>query len=279
MRTYVYIPVCFIGLLIVCLMFAPVRLVTGDRNIYSVPPSQQPSMGIASDPAERTFAELCRDDPVAALAKSLYKYRSDVEGYTCTLIKRERINGKLRDREVIRCDFRESPFSVRMEWLEGRGRAAVMLYPAGDNVEQLAVVPANEVVRKITPFVTRRVNDPSVRDAARYAPNEFGLNCGTMRLHAAWQVAKEKGLLRTRYDGIVKIDELNGKPCHVLHRDCIVPEEEGLTEVTVYFDAESLLQAGVVLKAGDEPIATYYFRDLVLNPKLPDGRFSVERLK
>ncbi len=278
MRTYVYVPVCFLALLIICLMFAPVRLVTGDRNIYSVPPPDPVPIAPTSI-SERSFAELCREDPVGALAKSLQQYRTDVEAYTCTLIKRERIGGKLRDREVIHCDFRESPFTVRMEWLEGRGRAAIMLYPAGDKVDRLAVVPSNEIARKLAPYVTRRLTDSAVREAARYPVNEFGLNKGTLRLHAAWQAAKQKGTLQTRYDGVVAIGELNGRPCHVLHRICQVPEEEGLTEVTVYFDAETLLQTGVVLKAGDELIAKYYFRDLVINPKFGDGFFSLDRLK
>lgn len=278
MRTYVYLPICFIGLLVICLMFAPVRLVTGDRNIYS---TQTPAKIVAATPdeTERSFAELCRNDPVAALAKSLRKYRTDIEGYTCMLIKRERIGGKLRDREVIACDFRESPFSVRMEWKEGKGRAAIMLYPAGDNVEQLAVVPANETLRKITPYVTRKLTDSSVRDAARYTANEFGVNHGTLRLHTAWQTAKERGLLHTRYEGVRPIDELDGKQCHVLCRQCASPEEEGLTEVTVYFDSETLLQAGVVLKAGEDLIASYYFKDFVLNPTFGVERFSVQGLK
>lgn len=277
MRTYIYVPVCFAALLVVCLMFAPVRLVTGDRNIYSIPaPTQPNSVGATS---EWPFAELCRDDAVAALAKSLHKYHTEVDGYTCTFIKKERINGKLRDREVIRCEFRESPFSVRMEWLEGAGRAKIMLYPAGDRTDQLAVVPANEIARKILPVVKKDLSNGDVRSAARYPVNEFGLNNGTLRLHRVWEVAKEKGQLRTRYDGIQPVDELNGRHCHVLHRDCLSPEEEGLTEVTVFFDAETLLQAGVILKAGEDLIGYYYFRDLVLNPKFGDGHFSIERLK
>lgn len=277
MRTYVYIPGCFASLLIVCLMFAPVRLVTGDRKVYSISTPDQPTA--ISTASERPFAELCRDDAVAALAKSLHKYRTGVDGYTCTFIKRERINGKLRDREVIRCEFRESPFSVRMEWLEGAGRAKIMLYPAGDRTDQLAVVPSNELARKIVPVATKNLSNDEVRSAARYPVNEFGLSNGTLRLHRVWQAAKEKGQLRTRYDGIKPVDELNGRPSHVLHRDCLSPEEEGLTEVTVFFDAETLLQSGVILKAGDDLIGYYYFRDLTLNPKFGDGHFSIERLK
>jgi hypothetical protein len=275
MRTYLYLPVCFIALLVVCLMFAPARLVTGDRTVYPFP-AQAP---IVAPAEERPFAELCRDDPIGALARSLHRYRNEVEGYTCTLVKQERINGKLRNREVIQCDFRESPFAVKMRWMEGKGRALAMLYPAGDRTDQLAVVPANDLARAIAPVAIRSLGDSSVREAARYPVTEFGLNYGTLRMHTAWQVIKAKGALRTRYDGLQPIPELNGKICHVLHRFCPVPEEEGLTELTVYFDAETLLHAGSVLKAGDELIACYYFNDLALNPRYEAGHFSIERLK
>ena len=229
--------------------------------------------------AKRSFADLCRDDPIGALSQSLLSYRNDVEGYTCTFIKQERIDGKLHDREVIRCDFRESPFAVRMEWLEGKGRAAIMLYPAGDRADQLAVVPGNDLVRKAIPFVCRSVNDATVRAASRYPATEFGMNNGTVRLHSAWLAAKEKGMLKTRYDGIRPIPELDGQRCHVLHRQCVTPEEEGLTEVTVFFDETRLLQVGTVLKCGNDLLATYYFRDLVFNPKYEAGHFAVDRLK
>jgi hypothetical protein len=277
MRTYVYMPACFISLLVICLMFAPARLVTGDRPVYSVPAAIPQ---FTSPPAaERSFADLCRHDPIGALARSLHNYRRDVEGYTCTFIKQERIDGKLRNREVIRCDFRESPFAVRMEWIEGRDRAAIMLYPAGDRADQLAIVPANEIARKALSYVRRSVNDASVRAAARYPASEFGVNNGTIRLHSAWKAAHDKGMLKTQYDGIQPIAELNGQRCHVLRRDCVVPEEDGLTEVTVYFDEMTLQQVGAVLKAGDQLVATYYFRDLVFNPTFDAAQFSMDRLK
>jgi hypothetical protein len=275
MRTYLYFPVCLGALLVVCLMFAPARMVTGDRSVYPLP-AQTP---IVAPSAERSFADLCREDPVGALARSLQKYSSEVEGYTCTLIKQERIKGKLRNREVIRCDFRESPFAVKMDWIEGKGRAQTMLYPAGDRSDQIAVVPANELARRIAPVATRKLTDPSVREAARYGPDEFGLNKGILRMHTAWGAAKERGALRTRYDGVRPVAELDGKKCHVLYRDCVSPEEEGLTELTVFFDAETLLHVGSILNAGDDLIAYYYFKDLALNPKFEPGHFSVERLK
>ena len=276
MRTILYQFASFTLLLALCLMFAPVRLVTGDRTIHSS------DLDVTISPTtvvDRPFAELCRDDPMAALTVSLQRYRRDVEGYTCTFIKQERINDKLREREVIHCDFRESPFTVRMEWLEGVGRAKVMLYPAGDRDDQLYVVPSNKLARAAIPYARRNLSDASVRAASRYPPNEFGVANAVRRLIQDWQIAKDRGMLRTRYDGIHPIAELGNRPCHVLHRDCVVPEHDNMTAVTVYFDVETLLQAGAVLMTGEELLATYYFKDLVLNPKLDSALFTVERLK
>jgi hypothetical protein len=276
MRTYLYRPAAFLTLLVVCLMFAPARLVTGDRQVYPYPVAA-PAVLVPSP--EKSFADLCREDAVAAVARSLDRYRTDIDAYTCTLVKQERINGKLKDREVIRCEFRESPFAVRMEWREGQGRAAIMLYPAGDRADRLAVVPSNALARKVLPYVIRSLDERDVRAAARYPANEFGLYHGTARVHLAFKAAQERGLLYTRYEGLQPVPELGGKSCHVLHRDCAEPEEDGQTAITLYFDPDNLQQVGSVLQAGDQLLATYYFRDLVLNPPLPADHFVVERLR
>jgi outer membrane lipoprotein-sorting protein len=60
---------------------------------------------------------------------------------------------------------------------------------------------------------------------------------------------------------------------------CGTPEDDGLTRVTLMFDTETLLQTGSVLLSGDDLLATYYFRDVKLNPKFDADHFSPERLK
>jgi hypothetical protein len=76
-----------------------------------------------------------------------------------------------------------------------------------------------------------------------------------------------------------QVPELNGRPCHAIRRTCLAPEEDGLTQVTVYFDADSHLQVGAVLLAGDDLVGSYFFRDLRLNPKFDAGHFGADRLK
>lgn len=278
MRTY-YRPAVFLTFLLVCLMFAPARLVIGDREIHPTPARSPGDDSFVPPPNELSFAELCERDPVGALARSMHRYKQEVEGYTCIMAKQERIGGTLNKPEVIRCEVRESPFSVYLYWVEGRGRAHSLLYPAEGRNDRLAVVPGNEVVRKVMPFVTRSLDDKEVRAQSRYPITQSGMNSGTARAHASMLVAREQGTLKTRYDGVRPIPELGGKLCHVLHRDSEIPEEDGQTHLMLCFDVETLMQVGAVVHAGDELVATYFFRDLVLNPKYEPGQFSMERIK
>src|SRR5262245_28209277 len=279
MRTYCYLPICFLILLVVCLMFAPARRVTGDHEL-SGRPSALPSAHSTASP--RSFGDLCRDNPLEAIATSMRKYKSDVEGYTCKLAKRERIKGELHDSELIACDFREAPFAVLMHWLEGKSRAEALLYVAGENGDQLLLVPSSETLKAALrvmgkSYGKRPLTSDEVRGASRYPADQFGIYHGTERVYSAWRAAQERGTLQTRYDGVRPIPELNGRPCHVLHRTCATPEEDGLTRVTLMFDAENYLQTGVMITGGDDLIATYYFRDLKLNPKFDANHFAAER--
>jgi hypothetical protein len=82
---------------------------------------------------------LAGDDPVAFLKASLARYDHDVRGYRTTLVKRERVHGKLRDPEEIDVSFREKPFSVRIHWIKGATRAERTLFAHGQYGNQLLV--------------------------------------------------------------------------------------------------------------------------------------------
>src|SRR5262249_47035851 len=56
------------------------------------------------------MVELAKTDPVAFLTHVVERYDKEVKGYTCKLEKQERVKGKLRDVEVVKCYFREKPF-------------------------------------------------------------------------------------------------------------------------------------------------------------------------
>lgn len=281
MRTFLYTPGSFVVLLVVCLMFAPARRISGDREVVGGPATEPPPEEPAR--AVRSFADLCRDDPLEAIALSMRKYKADVEGYTCTLRLQERINGKLRPPETIECEFQESPFAVRMHWVGVATGAETMLYAAGENQDMLLVVPANPALKKGLQllgkhYARRKLDSPDARSSSRYLANEFGIYCGTARVYAAWSAARERGALRTEYLGLQPVAELGGRPCHVVRRTCLSPEEDGITQVTVQFDPDTLLQVGAVLMAGDDLVGRYHFAGVRLNPRWTADHFAADRL-
>jgi hypothetical protein len=282
MRTFVHASVTLV-LLVICLMFVPARRMTGDRDRElagrsSLDPPAAPKA------TTKSFAELCRDDPVEAVATSMWKYRSTVERYTCLVRRQERIDGKLRDPEAIECEFRESPFSVRMHWLGATEGAESLLYVAGSNHDNFLVVPANPTLKKAMrllgrDYAKRRLDSSDTKSASRYPPNEFGIYVGTERVYSAWKAAREHGALRTEYLGLQPVSALDGKPCHAIRRTCLTPEEDGLTHVTIQFDPDTCLQVGAVLMENNELIGRYHFANVRLNPPIGVDRFSPDTLK
>jgi hypothetical protein len=282
MRTYLYIPVCFVALLVICLMFAPVRRWTGDHELVGGPSVDPPAAKEAN--RNRSFADLCRDDPVEAIAMSMRKYRSEVEGYTCVLQIQERIDGKLRVPETVECEFRDSPFAVRMHWTAGASPAETIVYEAGANDGLFLIIPSSDTLKKTLKVLgrshaRRRLDSQDAKAASRYAPNEFGIYRATARTYDAWHAAKEHGALRTEFLGLQPNSVLNGKPYLGIRRTCSTPEEDGLTQVTIYFDPETLLQVGAELMVGNDLLGRYYFTDVKLNPSLDKDHFSADRLK
>jgi hypothetical protein len=230
-------------------------------------------------PRDRSMERLAQTDPIAFLENCVRRYDREVKGYRCTLIKQERRDNKLYPREEVVCDFREKPFSVRMDWRKGAGEAARILYVQGENDGRVLIVGSGW--RSLAGIITRDPTGRDVRDSTRYPPTEFGMYFGTKRTLAAWQAAKKRGDLQVVYAGETKLAEAGDRPCWVLKRVGLLrPEDDGIVETTNYFDKDTWLQIGTVLR-GEEGklIGEYYFRDVVLNPTFDENTFTREGLR
>jgi len=227
-------------------------------------------------PATAELELLARTDPVAFLRACLLRYRKEVRGYQCTLLKMERLNGKVGPVETIGVTFREEPFSVLLAWRSSpAGMADRALYVAGEN-------GGKALARgKILHLVHHR--DPYSADAmsaSRIALPEFGMAKGTERTLAAWEHAAARGSLKVNSLGVRPVAEAGGVPCYVLRRTCDPPEEDGVVTIDMSFDVAHWLQVGNALTAGgNQPIAAYYFRDIVLNPEFAAGQFDARAMK
>jgi hypothetical protein len=262
-------------LLPLCCVLAPEGLPRADD---SGRPAPAKLAKVADDgkalPDQSAMEKLARTDPLAFLENCLKRYDREVKGYTATLQKQERVRGKLQRTEVIAVAFREKPFSVLMDWKKGERRAKKTLYVEGENDNQLLVLPAG--LAGLVGVVSRDPRGEAVRDAARYPPTEFGSKIGMQKTLAAWQSASKRGDLKVRFLGERKVKEAGDRTCWGLERTGYPkPEDDGITYSKFYFDKETWLQVGSVLKGeGGKLIGEYFFRDIRLNPKFDPETFT-----
>jgi hypothetical protein len=229
--------------------------------------------------------KLFHSDPVAFITACVDRYDREVRGYRVTLAKRERVRwkGKVhplyppagKPPEVVRCCFREKPFSVLMDWKQGARKAQKTLWVKGENDNKLLVRPASWR----TLFVSLTSRDPledEARETSRYPITEFGIQVGMRRTQDAWKRAKKRGDLKLLWGGEKRLPELNNRPCWEIKRvDYTKPEDDGIVGATIYFDPETWLQVGSILVGeNDQLIATYFFTDLELNPDFPASTFT-----
>jgi hypothetical protein len=256
--------------------------------VPDVPPSGRPAaapIAVVKDdgtalPNEARLERLARTDPVAFLEACLRRYDREVKGYRATLQKRERLAGKVQDLEVIDVAFREKPFSVLFDWREGAGRAQRTLYVQGQNEGKLLVRPSRPLAFRLVGVVARDPEGPDARAAGRYPLPGFGIKIGIQRILAAWQAARAKGELHVEYLGQRRVPEAGNRLCYVFRRcPYAKPEEDGITDLTMFVDVESWLQVGTILKGDDGLIGEYYFRDVRLNPDFPAKTFTRQALE
>ena len=160
-----------------------------------------------------------------------------------------------------------------MYWLDGDVKGQKAVYVAGENNGKLLARGAGLAGFMI---FTKDVDDAQAKRNGRYTIDQFGIYLGTKRTVASMRKAQERGTLHLTYQGIFEVPQLGNRACYKLVRSPYnPPEEEGVNELTLYFDRENWLQVGSVLKdSKGQLIAEYYFRDLKLNPEFKKDRFT-----
>jgi hypothetical protein len=231
-------------------------------------------------PDAATMEQMAAKDPVAFLENCIHRYHKDVhEGYRLKFHKKERITGKLNEAEEIDVCFREKPHSVLFHWTEGARKAAACLYVEGENGDKLLVRPTG--LGRLAGVVKRDPEGDEAKKSGRYSLKQFGLKNATLRALASWKAAKEEDALHVEFLGEQKLKEAGDRVCWVLKRSKYKkPERDGVTETTLYFDKESWLQVGSVVRDADgKLVGEYYFYDIELNPKFDEDTFTRDAVK
>jgi hypothetical protein len=237
-------------------------------------------LDLASDDAARSsdskMAQLAKGDPIAFLTECLGRYDREVKGFRAVMQKQERIGGRLQPKEIINACFKQKPHSVLLVWIEGARRAERALYVDGENNGKMLARPNGLIARKVAGDVVERdVDGPDARQSGRYPLSEYGIKKGTERTLAAWSAARDQQALHVEFLGEQRVKEAGDRLCYKLRRRYARPENDGVTELTIYVDKENLLQVGSVLKGpGGKLVGEYFFRDIELNPAFSDGQFE-----
>ena len=93
--------------------------------------------------------------------------------YTATFYKRERVNGRLLDAQVMKLKMRHAPFSVYMKWLVG-DKGQELLYVKGQHNGKM-LVKLDGVKGRLIPTVRLDPNGATAMKESRHPITEIGL--------------------------------------------------------------------------------------------------------
>jgi len=222
-------------------------------------------------------------DVLGFFAACLKRYDEKVKGYTLNFWKKECIDGKEQPLEILDVCYRDQPLSVYFHWQQGARLATKALYVEGENQNadgksQILALPSLTLLG----VQKRNPDSADARKSGRYTMNKFGLKQAMERVVEAWRAAEADQALYVEYLGLYKVMDAGGRICHAIRRHKFArPEgEDGVTEVFIFVDQETLLQVGsLVLGEGGKVLGEYYFRNIRLNPEFDPGQFTPAALK
>ncbi len=258
----------------------------------ALPPGAEP---IASPPAEGVItAKKIPADEVAPLPdhpltpaldyarKLLAQMDNNIRGYTCTLVRRERIDGRLGEYEYIAAKIRpqqgDTPLGAYLKYLgDGKFAGREILYVAGER-------DGNMLVRKGGPrFSYITANIPPASDAAmrsnRYPVTQIGvrqlavrlIQQGVRELH--YQECTVEYFDNAKVNGRsclhIRVEHPQKRPHFTFHRADIYIDKQMKVPVryTAYLWPE---------KPGEEPplLEEYNYLNIRMNPGLSESDFS-----
>jgi hypothetical protein len=219
------------------------------------------------------------DEPLRLMAAARQTYQN-VQDYTCTLIKRERLRGQLQADQVVTMRVRTQPFSVYLHWDEPRSMAGQeACYVTGKNNGMMRV-HSTGLVGAIGGWVTLDPRDPRVMEHSRHSITEAGIGNLIERYGARWEEERKLNVTDVRVANFV----YNNRPCRRV--ELVHPPGGQFTyyRSILYFDNETHLpvrvenydwpRAGRGNAADGELVEVYSYINMRANVGLRDDAFD-----
>lgn len=144
-------------------------------------------------PAAASADQLSFDQPLRWMYEAKTNYTA-VKDYSCTLISKERVNGKLGDQQVMSMKVRTQPFSVYLRWMSPeQDKGQEVVYVQGKNNNKMRVKSRRT---GILGFMSIDVNDPKVTQNSRHTIVEAGIGNMIEQTIKAWEMDRNSGKAR-----------------------------------------------------------------------------------
>jgi hypothetical protein len=211
--------------------------------------------------------------------EGLEKMDKTVVDYTATVVKRERINGKLGEYEYMFTKVRHKPFSVYLYFLGPENiRGREVIYVAGKNEGKL-VAHEGSGLKKLAPRVYLAPDGPVAMRGQRYPITEMGIRTLTQRLIEVGEHDKQFEECEVKFFKGAKVQDRTCTCLQVVHP---TPRKQFRFHLArIYIDDE--LQLPIRYESFDWPrdrggapvlLEEYTYMKLKLNVGLTDADFD-----
>ena len=220
--------------------------------------------------------------PALRWAKQGLAPLQNVKDYSATLIKRERIGGKLNEHEYLFVKVRHQPFSVYIYFLApAKLKGQEVIYVEGQNNGNMWAHPAPGMQEKLIGTVSLKPDGAIAMNGQRYPLTELGLLNLVRRLVEVAEQDINYGECDVKFYPGAK---LNGRTCTCIQVVHPVPRRNFLFHLArIFVDDE--LNVPIRYEAYDWPkeangqpelMEEYTYVNLKMNPGFADVDFSIK---
>ena len=230
------------------------------------------SFADGASPEAAEIVRLAKTDHIALLEYCLANYEGHYRDYTCTLIKQERIGGRVGQEQEIACQFLESPYSVSMRWTpQTAGIGDRVLYVEGKYNDMMLVHPTGMLSKLVGSTVMRKPDSPQAMQSTLRPVNQFGFRKSLQSLLKVYRQARDGGDLKESFGGFA---EVAGRRAVVLVRYLPPKDDYPAWKTLIFIDLESLVPVAVEGYDWDKDLSSrYIFKDVRFNVGLTGDDF------
>jgi len=187
---------------------------------------------------QERLVKLAKTDQVALLEFCLDHVRREIHDYNCTLIKQERINGAVKPEQEIDVAFLDEPFCVAMQWVSNAPVGDRLLYVEGRYDDRMLVRPKSPLLRALVPTALCEPEGERAMENTLRPVTVFGFERGLERLLAVYRKARQRGELRTEFNGFA---DVKGRKTLVITRYLPNRDEYPAAKTVICIDLEYLV--------------------------------------